>query len=781
MPPDILYSFSIDKNYKVSIFKRKISIHPKTFSFLEPGNKCTTYSTLNLLAAELKIFEFQEDIYFSESIKNISNEIENLYSMENLQKTYQKKLEFLSEQLSLIRKNMPRYSSDLLIFASLFYMSYPAAYRFLRESDYLTLPSPNYLSSFNKGNIQTGAASKHLAKQFEYLDPHEKYVCLLIDEIYVKPQISYKGNKLIGVAENQQASNITQAATTVQAIMISSLLSKHTDVVGLYPIRRLDGFYLSDLLDDALTLLHNIGYEVLIIIGDNHAVNNRGYKILSQSEKIPTSIANKYVSGNKRLFFSFDSPHILKCLRNIFQRVKNFHFPSLELPGTFRMASISHLEKVYEIERFNTLKLAPQLTYKVLHTSSLDKQNVYLATCIFNKKNIEALQFYRDQLGANVDGTIEFLTIIVNLWDILNVKSPEKGFHLQNEYMKPINKMTNLSILYLRKLSVWFISWYNCTKPSFSNSDFYNEITRVGKLTKETHTAVTHTINTMINISEYLLTDTSFDGLFKYVLLGNFSTDKLEFLFSLYRKMSGHNYHVSVRQIIESQKKLNCLKALKLKSTSNSCLSLKSFLQEFTFNEMSLCPVEKIDEILSKALDVLISSADINAIVYCSGYVALKTMERLKCHDCGELLMLNCLIDAEFTPETVYMTGLNCGGLKYPTDFSTEIGIRALQVFRSLTSENFETLFIKSANHKNFLFSIITEYSESLLYNLPIDPICGHSSSKILDISVTIWTNILLNNYTKELNDSAHQCTVGTASTSSADLTKRRKLATFGI
>lgn len=779
--PIVNCSFSIDRDFKVTLFKNRININPKEFPYLEPCGKCSKYSSINKLAVDLLNFELENINILKDRIEVITQDIDKLIQDEQIDDIKLKKIKFIQEQLQLVCCKVPRYSLDSLISSMLFYTSYPAGYRFLRDSQYLTLPSPNYLSSFNKGNIQTGAAAQYLKQQFLFLEPQEKYVDLLLDEVYVKPQISYKGDNILGVADNLQASSSIQAATTVQVFMISSLLSKYTDVVGLYPIKRLDSDYSADLLDDILSLLHEIGFEVIDVVSDNNAVNSRAFKLIAKSNIIPSSIENKYIPGNKRIFFSFDPPHILKCIRNIFQRLQTFHFPSHEFPGTYRLASISDLEKVYEIERFNTIKLAPQLNHKALHTSNLDKQNVYLALCIFNKKNIEALKFHRALLGPYVDGTIEFLTIIVNVWDILNVHTPEKGTQLRNNFMNPVNSMSNPSIIYLKNISSWLKSWYSSMKPDFVDSQFYSSIIRVGKLTRETHTALTHTIDTLINLAEYLLMNTEFNGLFKYVLFGKFSTDKLEFLFSLYRKMSGHNYHVSVRQIVESQKKLNCINALKLKKDLACSVSVKVFLKDFSStDEMYLFPVDEIDEILSLASTMVLSTADINVIIYIAGLIADKISSRLNCSTCRKLLVFdNAEMLVEFSEETEYLQNLDRGGLKYPSDFCTELGIRALKVFRAITSEKFESMFVKCRSHKNYLFSVITEYTESIAFNLPADFSCKHSASEIIEIGVGIWINIFLNNYTKELNDTTHQSNVGASTQYSSDLTKRRKLTTF--
>ena len=63
---------------------------------------------------------------------------------------------------------------------------------------------------------------------------------LMMDEIYVSPKVAYKGGSLHGFATNIGTLSDTVEATTVQAFMISSILSKNKDVVALQPVKNLD-------------------------------------------------------------------------------------------------------------------------------------------------------------------------------------------------------------------------------------------------------------------------------------------------------------------------------------------------------------------------------------------------------------------------------------------------------------------------------------------------------------------------------------------------------------
>lgn len=56
----------------------------------------------------------------------------------------------------------------------------------------------------------------------------------MLDEIHDKKCITYKGGMLHGMADDS-----TEAASTVQAFMVTSVLSSHKQVVALYPVNSL--------------------------------------------------------------------------------------------------------------------------------------------------------------------------------------------------------------------------------------------------------------------------------------------------------------------------------------------------------------------------------------------------------------------------------------------------------------------------------------------------------------------------------------------------------------
>ncbi|GBN43797.1 hypothetical protein AVEN_164865-1 [Araneus ventricosus] len=136
----------------------------------------------------------------------------------------------------------------------------------------------------------------YLRKKNEVLSPHEKLICLLIDEIYVNPGLNYKGGKLPGKAENAN-----QQANTIQAFMMTSLFSRYKEIVALVPMKNqtADGLYCQTL--QVLQLLNDCKYNVLFLISDNNTISRNMFTQMCQGDLV-NCISNPVQPDNK-LFF----------------------------------------------------------------------------------------------------------------------------------------------------------------------------------------------------------------------------------------------------------------------------------------------------------------------------------------------------------------------------------------------------------------------------------------------------------------------------------------------
>ena len=85
------------------------------------------------------------------------------------------------------------------------------------------------------------------------------------------------------------------------------------------------------------------------------------------------------------------------------------------------------------------------------------------------------------------------------------------------------------------------------------------EKNKIGVLSRETFFALKQTCLALAECCRYLLTKTEF----KFVLLGHLQSDPIESRFGWLRQLSGGNYFISVRQVVEGDAKIKMLSLLK--------------------------------------------------------------------------------------------------------------------------------------------------------------------------------------------------------------------------
>ena len=181
-------------------------------------------------------------------------------------------LRFLVEQLKRRITSRKTYSAEMLLWSYHMILFSSKAYNFLRKS-VLTLPNESYIRRLSSCLSMTSRLESDIKSHVAYrknkadqLEPHEKVVNLLLDETHVEQNASFKGGSIQGFASICSS----QSATTVQAFMISSVLSNDKDVVALVPVINLTAFYLKGIAVKVLNLVHAAGYSVLSLISDNN-------------------------------------------------------------------------------------------------------------------------------------------------------------------------------------------------------------------------------------------------------------------------------------------------------------------------------------------------------------------------------------------------------------------------------------------------------------------------------------------------------------------------------
>lgn len=169
-----------------------------------------------------------------------------------------------------------------MLLASTLYIHSPSAYHALRNYGFF-LPHPRNLRkliyNIDLSMEKLDGSIKYLQNRLKCLKPHEKIVTLIMDEIYISPQLNFKGGSIYG-----NAIDSSDFAKTVQVFMISSVFSKYKDVVGLFPVSNLKSTYLKDMIMKILQMVEELGFQVISLVSDNNSVNRKAFELITPNK-----------------------------------------------------------------------------------------------------------------------------------------------------------------------------------------------------------------------------------------------------------------------------------------------------------------------------------------------------------------------------------------------------------------------------------------------------------------------------------------------------------------
>ena len=267
-------------------------------------------------------------------------------------------------------------------------------------------------------------------------------------------------------------------------------------------------------------------------------------------------------------------------------------------------------------------------------------------------------------------------------------------------------------------------------------------------LTKDTYLSLSHAVTTLVHLIHYLLTDCDMS----YVLLGKFQTDNLESRFGNYRQLSGSNYLVSVKEVLQSEKKLKVKSLLNLFSSTKGTITIRDYLINFSDEKKQRCDINFVDSFPYNNISKQNKIDDLSPLLLVSGYVAHKSISHISCEDCKLLFgdkdkPLNLEITAKHLQ---YFDCLNRGGLTYPSNLLFSVLQCAYIIFNMCISEDFEEIFLKVYNQKYTLIGVIERYITSHDDFGGIFIYCNKCDTEwhlLLIKAIGCFVNVLLNDY----------------------------------
>ena len=118
------------------------------------------------------------------------------------------------------------------------------------------------------------------------------------------------------------------------------------------------------------------------------------------------------------------------------------------MDGEAKVARWSDLKRLHQLESDRLVRLS-KLTEVSVTPKPIERQRVSTVLQVFHEKTITALKEHSE----NVDGTINFLEIILEFWNIVNVKSTYADIVLRDPLRATINSPDDEKLHKLYKIS----------------------------------------------------------------------------------------------------------------------------------------------------------------------------------------------------------------------------------------------------------------------------------------------------------------------------------------
>lgn len=736
-------SIYIDNNLSVSVYVNGnlLSAHDLKWLF-NSSLKLSRWSQLMNLLSHFKEQPEVQSQNTSESTMlnyNIKKSLEYLIKanvclneVDDFQ--YSKNIQILTDQLRQIVSKKVKYCTATVIMAFVVYSQSPSCYGLLRE--FFVLPHKRYLQSISSSLLVSPESENnnknYLMRVANNLSEMERIVILQVDEIYISPRLDYRASAVIG-----SASNNNELAKTVVTFMISSAFGSLNEVVKFFPANNIKGSDLAILIGQVINFVQQCNFEVLCVITDNHSINRVAFKTLAST---PSSFTNP-MDPNKTIFMLYDFVHIFKNIWKNWLNLKNVHqtftYCGFE-DDSPKYAKFQDIKNLYESEKKLIVKQAYKLQYKCLYPSVLERQKVHLADSIFHHSTISCLK-----TRPQCEDTAEFLEIIRNWWDIVNNRDVLKGIIKRNEMCLPFKNASDERVEWLKKFVAWLERWHNLKDLN-------------GHLTNETFSAMHQSTVVLTLLIEYIF---KHYPQVKYILPGKFTTENLEKRFGLYRLLAGCNYNVSLDDICSGEKKIRIKRIFR--KANNTSFSLSEIKQQFSSLSLDVShnEITNIDENILKDYASIISdysylhetTIDESAKIYVSGYASHTVSKKLNCKKCTDLVVAS---KGTFI-ENQYFNYLQRGGLSIPTDRVCFVFVHMYSILESIINQNsLENLFLKTTNQKNILIQLtILGIQNDHFYEEFLNACeCGRDPNKIFNHICSVFANILLNNYVKNVN-----------------------------
>lgn len=324
------------------------------------------------------------------------------------------------------------------------------------------------------------------------------------------------------------------------------------------------------------------------------------------------------------MFYFFDAPHLLKCLRN--------NLIKYDIIFNGQTASWTDIENFYKIDSTQEIRCAPKLQYGHIYPNNWQKMNVFYAAQIFSHTLSAAMCTHvnLNALPKSAMGTVKLLKKTDTLFDVLNSSSfgpKTKEFKRPFDGTKKQIKFLKEMLLLLEKLT------FKIRLPTGKDNSKKIKCIKCFKIT--------------INATIQMFDELKSVGL-KFLATRRVNQDSLENFFGTIRQQGGNCRDPTPIQFTRAFKKLVALdffayaKGANCQKDDNSTLELFSEWKNLSPDRYSLFSNQSKPLKISNEINMqgsfqdyrLLNLPEKNALTYVAGYLKTKLMQNHTCNIC---------------------------------------------------------------------------------------------------------------------------------------------------
>ncbi len=264
---------------------------------------------------------------------------------------------------------------------------------------------------------------------------------------------------------------------------------------------------------------------------------------------------------------------------------------------------------------------------------------------------------------------------------------------------------------------------------------------------------------------------------YEYVLLGKFQSDPIERRFSWLRQLSGGNFYISVRQLLENEKKIRATSLLKFSRCSLT--EIRSLGNDENQSENLSRKVATFSQSLADVLLMYhssLESSDAHIICYITGALVHALLERSGCSLCRDILVGSTeklplsTVSGEIAPDAKdFIKRCNRGGLVNPSAAAFGICVKCWMIYTAIQeTPALWKQFLQMGNHRTVFctaaMEVISEDAE--LEDILVNRLSCERRHNFAENLVSKFFNCMASNTVKRLSEKQN----------ASDVSKIRKL-----